>query len=157
MTTTSGPIEVARNAWGVILHHPAWQTVELTWLPSARQMSDSGFRATLELLASVGEQVRPRCMLIDATEFDHAFGAGTLDWREQYIIPRYNAAGVSRFAFIVPEGTPGTVETGASPHVEGSASFPTGWFQSRERAYAWLEEPVTWSGSGGQRRQDIVM
>jgi len=134
------PIEVARNEWGAILHHPDWHTLELKWFPSTRQMTDDDFKATLELHASQAERLKPIAfMLIDATEFFHTFGDdGVMTWRDEQIIPRYNTAGVTKFAFHVPPGAPGTVESGGTPAVEGRANFPTGWFSTRQRAYAWL-------------------
>jgi hypothetical protein len=132
--------EVARNQWGVIVDHPQWRTLELTWLPSTREMSDDGFKETLQLLASEGERLRPEYMFIDSVEFFHQLGEGVLEWRDEHVIPRYNAAGVKRFAFLWPEGMPNTVESGAQPQVEGRAAFPTGWFTTREKAYAWLAE-----------------
>lgn len=144
MPTESAPagesIEVARNDWGVFVHHPRWRTLELRWLPSTREMSDEGFKQSLELLATEGERLMPAYMFIDATQFFHQLGAGVLDWRDEHVVPRYNAAGVKRFAFLVPQGTPNTVESGAEPRVEGPANFPTGWFDSREKAYAWLSD-----------------
>jgi hypothetical protein len=65
-------------------------------------------------------------------------GTDVMDWREVHVIPRYNAAGVTRFAFLMPAGTPNTVEWDAATHVEGRATFPTGWFTTLEEAYAWL-------------------
>jgi len=102
-------------------------------------MDDDGFKATLQLLAGAGETTRPAYMLIDATEFRHRPGEGVMEWRDEHIIPRYDAAGVTKFAFLVPEGTPGTMEAGGAPAVEGPASFPTARFTSREAAYRWLE------------------
>ena len=134
------PVEVARNEWGVILNYERWHTLELSWLPSTSGMSDDGFKETLDLFAAEGERAKPVYMLIDATEFDHELGEGVLAWRDHEIIPRYNAAGVKKFAFLWPDGTPGTVESGGSPRAEGSANFPTGWFTGRERAYQWLME-----------------
>jgi hypothetical protein len=134
------PVEVARNQWGVVLNHEQWRTLELTWLPSTAEMSDKGFKETLALLAVEGERIKPGFMMIDATEFQHELGDGVLEWRDREIIPRYDAAGVKKFAFLWPEGTPGTVESGGTPKPEGSASFPTGWFTGRERAYQWLTE-----------------
>lgn len=134
------PVEVGRNAWGVLLNHERWRTLELTWLPSTSSMSDDGFKETLQLFAAEGERAKPDYMLIDATEFHHEVGAGVLEWRDREIIPRYNSAGVRKFAFVWPEGTPGTVESGGTPKPEGSADFPTGWFTGRERAYRWFME-----------------
>jgi len=137
---TADPEEVARNPWGVVRHHKRWRTLELEWLPATRDMDDEGFKETLRLFAGAGERVKPSFMLIDANEFHHTFGEGVMEWREEHIIPSYNAAGVTKFAFLVPAGTPGTVEAGGTPQPEGQAHFPTGWFTSRERAYQWLAE-----------------
>jgi hypothetical protein len=134
------PAEVARNRWGVVLNHERWRTLELSWLASTSEMSDEEFKQTLELFAAAGERVKPAYMIIDATEFQHQLGVGVLEWRDQEIIPRYNSAGVTRFAFLWPEGTPGTVESGGTPKPEGPANFPTGWFTGRERAYQWLTQ-----------------
>ena len=134
------PVEVARNEWGIILNHEQWRTLELSWLPSTREMSDDGFKETLSLFAGEGERLEPTYMVIDATEFHHEFADGVMEWRDEQIIPRYNAAGVKKFVFLVPEGAPGTVEAGGTPQVEGPANFPTGWFSGRERAYQWLIE-----------------
>jgi hypothetical protein len=134
------PIEVARNQWGVVLDYEQWRTLELTWLTSTSEMSDDGFKETLELFAAEGQRVKPRYMIIDATEFQHELGEGVLEWRDREIIPQYNAAGVRKFAFLWPESMPGTVESGGTPKPEGPANFPTGWFTARERAYEWLME-----------------
>ena len=132
--------ELVRNEWGVILRHADGGPLELRWLPTTASMTDGGFMATLCLFVHEAERIRPRTLLIDATEFHHEFGPGVMEWRDENIIPRYGEAGVKKFAFIVSPGFPGTVEAGAQPAVEGSATFPTGWFSTRERAYQWLAE-----------------
>jgi hypothetical protein len=132
------PVEVARNPWGVVINHEKWRTLELNWLPSTTEMGDDGFKETLVLFAAEGERIKPGFMIIDATRFHHQLGDGVLKWRDREIIPRYNSAGVKKFAFVWPEGMPGTVESGSTPAPEGPANFPTGWFTSRERAYQWL-------------------
>jgi hypothetical protein len=133
------PVEVARNQWGVVLDHRGYGTLELRWLPTTREMGDDGFKETLELLAGETERLRPSNLLVDSMEFFHRMGEGVNEWRDANIVPRYNAAAVRKFAFIVPEGVPGTVESGGVPAVDGPANFPTGWFSSRERAYRWLQ------------------
>jgi hypothetical protein len=137
-TEQAHPMEIGRNPWGVVLDHPAWRTLELRWLPG--DLTDADFKETLDLFAELGEQHNPQFMIIDATDFRHEFGPGVMEWRDEKILPRYGAAGVQKFAFLVKPGFPGTVEAGAQPAVEGPASFPTGWFSTRERAYQWLAE-----------------
>ena len=124
---------VGENEWGRILQHGDAPVLELKWRADV-EMTDAAFMATLSLLASISERRHPSGILIDATGFRHSFGDGVMEWRDQTVIPRYGAAGVRRFAFVVP---------GESPHVgresvEPRAVFPTAWFGSRPAALAWL-------------------
>jgi hypothetical protein len=132
------PQELAANEWGTIIYHPQWTTLELKWGQKTRSMADDEFKKTLEIMADHGLKVRPKYMIIDATEFLHELGEGTLAWRDEHIVPRYNDAGVEKFAFLVTDSMPGTVEKGTAPVPDGPATFPTGWFETRERMYAWL-------------------
>ena len=126
--------ELVRNPWGAILLDEALGVLELRWFPSTEQMTDGGFMATLSLFAWEAEKVRPRGLLIDATQFRHRFGSGVMEWRDAHIIPRYGAAGVRKFAFHMPSGFPGdNVEK-----FEGPAIFPTRWFVDRQAALDWL-------------------
>ena len=132
------PQELAANEWGTITSYPQWNTLELAWSPSTRSMGDDGFKQTLQLLADQGLKARPRFMIIDATQFFHRPGEGVLAWRDEHIVPLYNQAGVQKFAFLAPAGMPGTVEKGGVPAPDGPATFPTAWFETRDRLYAWL-------------------
>jgi hypothetical protein len=132
------PKDVAANAWGTITYYPDWETLELTWRDTTRSMSDQGFKDTLQLLAEQGLEWRPSFMIIDATEFFHDVTTETLSWRDAHIVPCYNQAGIQKFAFLTTARMPTTVEKGAEPVPDGPANFPTGWFETKERMYAWL-------------------
>ena len=132
------PQEVAANEWGTVTNHPQWQTLELKWDASTRSMTDDGFKQTLQILADQGLKVRPRFMIIDSTEFFHRPGEDTLAWRDEHIVPLYNDAGIEKFAFLTTTAMPGTVEKGGEPKPDGPATFPTAWFETKERLYAWL-------------------
>jgi len=127
--------ELVGNEWGVILQHKGLDLLELRWLPSTAEMTDGGFMATLCLFAWEAEKARPRRLLIDATQFQHGFGGGVMEWRDAQIIPRYGAAGVRKFAFHMPAGFP---RAGAE-EIEGPAVFPTKWFVDRQAALDWLQ------------------
>lgn len=129
--------EVARNPWGAILHDADEEILELRWLPSV--MTDNAFKATLALFASEAEKLRPFFLLIDATEFRHSFAPGVMEWRNDAIIPRYGAAGVRKFAFLLPAGVPNTMESGGKEIIDGPAVFPTAWFSVRQNALNWLK------------------
>jgi len=106
--------ELTASGWGTITYHPQWSTLELKWDQKTRSMDDGGFRKTLQIFADYGLQVRPRYMIIDATEFFHTPGEGALLWRDEQIVPLYNEAGVEKFAFLATVSMPGTVEKGAT-------------------------------------------
>ena len=128
--------ELVQNLWGVIVRTKD-DVLELRWLPSTASMSDGGFMATLCLFAWEAERARPLGLLIDAVEFRHAFGRGMMEWRDAHIIPRYGAAGVRKFAFVMPTDFPNA----GKEAVEGPAIFPTRWFVDRQQALDWLGAP----------------
>jgi hypothetical protein len=128
------PTKLSENDWGVILQHDDQDLLELQWLPSSATMTDGGFMATLCLFASEAEKARARRLLIDATQFRHRFGDGVMAWRDAHIIPRYGAAGVRRFAFLMPPGFPDV----GKETIEGPAIFPTKWFVDARDAMTWL-------------------
>jgi len=130
---------LASNAWGEIIHHPNDGILELRWLPT--KMTDAAFKATLALLALEAERVRPPFLLIDATQFRHQFGPGVMEWRDACIIPRYGAAGAKKFAFLMPDGFPDTMEAGGKESHDAAAVFPTAWFSQRQNALTWFRKP----------------
>jgi len=138
MVMPQQPQELAASEWGTISYYPQWNTLELKWDPRTRDMTEDGFKSTLQMLADQGLKVRPAYMIVDSTDFFHTVADGILAWRDQYIVPLYNEAGVQKFAFLVTDAMPGTVEKGVQPGPDGPALFPTGWFETRERLYAWL-------------------
>jgi hypothetical protein len=129
---------LASNTWGEIIHHEPDGILELRWRPV--KMTDGAFKATLALFALEAERMHPSFLLIDATQFRHEFGSGIMQWRDDFIIPRYGAAGVKKFAFHVQEGFPNTMDTGGKESVEGPAIFPTAWFSRRQSALDWFKK-----------------
>jgi hypothetical protein len=133
------PTEVASTEYGVIIHYGEWNTLELKWLPATKDATEVRARDTMVLFAAETEKRRPRFLIVDTTEFLHRWADGMMAWRDKEIIPRYNAGGVTKFAFITGAGAPfPTVESGTDPVPDGPATIPTGRFASRDRAYQWL-------------------
>lgn len=131
-------VELERDDFGAVSHDPDRGVLELEWFETTASMSDDDFKRGLERLAALAEERSVPHVLIDVTRFAHRLSPDLARWREQHIIPRYNRAGVRKFAFLVPVGAPGTVASGSEPAPEGSATFPTGYFDSRDAAYAWF-------------------
>ena len=112
--------------------------IELRWLEEANAMSEAQFRAAIERLADLLERDRLPHVLVDMSSLKFRPAEDFEQWRQAKIIPRYNNAGVSKFAFLVPKGADYTVESGTLPAVEGSATFQTGYFSTREGAVSWF-------------------
>ena len=130
---------VAEDKWGQIIFYDDWNSLELKWLPSTASADDDGVKSTMELFAKEAVDRRHNTLIVDTTEFRHQMGDGMIEWRSERIIPSYNSAGVKKLAFIAGSDFPGqTVESGVEPAPEGPATFPTGWFRTRDRAYQWL-------------------
>ena len=132
---------VASDQWGQLIFYDEWNTLELKWLPTSSDATEAQARGTMALFAAETEKRKPSALIVDATEFLHRWADDMMAWRDKEIIPHYNAGDPAKFAFITGEGVPfPTVETGADPAPDGPATFPTGWFASRDRAYQWLAE-----------------
>jgi hypothetical protein len=108
------------------------------WSEATASMTEEQFRAGVERLADLIEHEHVQNVAVDVAKMAYQPAADFEEWRQAYIIPRYNAAGVSKFAFILPVGAKNIVEDGVAPAPEGKAGFPFGYFSSRERALAWL-------------------
>jgi hypothetical protein len=123
------------DQWGQILNYPSEARVELRWYDTTGDLDGEGFNAFLATFADLVLAARPTTVLVDSSVFAMDMALMDLAWRNANIIPRYNQAGVRRFAFQVPAGMPAI---GAPPAPDGPANFPTGWFASRREALSWL-------------------
>jgi hypothetical protein len=138
MQAKSAIKEVYRDRFGVLLEDSASRLLELRWQEASAAMTDDDFRAWLERYAAEAEARRPANLLIDVTQFRHRPGAEVAPWRDTHIIPRYNRAGVKKFAFLLPPGSPGTASAGNQPEPEPPGTFPTGYFDDRGQIDEWF-------------------
>ena len=127
-----------RDEFAEYFHDPEHAAIEQRWSEATASMSEEQFRAGVARLAELIEREHTSHVLVDVINMGHRPAADFEEWRQTFIIPRYNAAGVSKFAFLSPGGASDTVENGVAPAAEGKARFPTGYFNSRERAFLWL-------------------
>lgn len=127
--------ELYRDRWGVIIAAPDGGRVEINWTEETAEMTGEDFMVWLERFAGFVEAGRYATVLIDARHFRLDPSGLSMDWRDQQIIPRYNTAGVKKFAFVMPPGMPAI---GSEPAMEGPADFPTAYFGELGEALAWL-------------------
>jgi hypothetical protein len=126
---------VYNDAFGSVIDWAADDFVEIRWYDTTKDLSAEGFNDWLAAFAGEVERAGRSGVLVDATQFRMDMSAMDFAYRDANIIPRYNAAGVKRFAFLMPAGM---LTVGAPPAPEGPATFPTGYFDSRPAALAWL-------------------
>jgi hypothetical protein len=130
--------EMHRDAFGVLRHNQDAGILELEWTEGSSGMTDDDFMAWLTRYVDAQESVRAPNLVIDVRRFAFSPGAHVGGWRDQAIIPRYNAAGVRKFAFLLPAGSQGTVAERNEPAPEPPGTFPTGYFDSRAAVDAWF-------------------
>jgi hypothetical protein len=109
--------------------------LEIRWYDATEDMSAKQFQEWLVGFAGEVEKRRRRGVLVDATSFRMDPAKMNEEWRNEHITPRYNAGGLEKWAFHMPEGMPAI---GAPPQREGPAKFTTGYFGRRQDALAWL-------------------
>lgn len=124
-----------QDRWGEILGDGRTRHIEIHWTEETANMSGDDFMSWLERFAAFVEFGQCDTALVDARSFRMDPGSLSMDWRDKNIIPRYNTAGVQRFAFVMPKGMPAI---GADPAPEGPADFPTAYFADPQSAHAWL-------------------
>lgn len=127
---------VYEDEWGAMIDYPDDDYVEIRWYDATARMDKEMFQRWLEGFAGGVEQCRRSGILVDAVQFRMDIANMDGDWRDANIIPRYNAVGVAKFAFLMPQGMPAI---GADPVFEGPARYPTAYFGSRADARAWLD------------------
>jgi hypothetical protein len=133
--TDTAVTQVYEDRFGAVLDHADAGYLEIRWYDTTEGMSESQFQDWLAGFAGEVERLRPANVLVDNTSFlmDPANSNG--EWRDEHIVPRYNAGGIRKFAFHMPEGMPAI---GAPPAPEAPATFPTGYFARRQAALDWL-------------------
>ncbi len=127
--------QVYEDRWGEIFDRPSIDVIEVRWFDTTADMTAPEFQAWLSKFAESVERCGRSGVLIDSTTFRMSPALMDGPWRDANIIPRYNAAGVTKFAFHMPDGMP---RIGEPPTPEAPGRFPTGYFGRRQDALDWL-------------------
>jgi hypothetical protein len=127
--------QLYEDRFGEVFDRRSADLVELRWFDTTAEMTAGQFQDWLSTFAGCVEKCGRSRVLIDSTSFRMNPANMDGEWRDANIIPRYNSAGVAKFAFQFPEGMP---LIGAPPAPEGPARFPTAYFGRRQDALDWL-------------------
>jgi len=132
-----GSTIVYEDEWGEIIDRRDGGVIEIRWFDTTSEMDPGRFNAWLATFAGAVEHSGHSRVLVDSTVFGMPMEQMDWEYRNTQVIPRYNAAGVTRFGFIMPAGMP---LIGTDPAVDGPADFPTAYFGARTDAMAWLTD-----------------
>jgi hypothetical protein len=96
-------------------------------------MTADDFKLALEHLSDhIGEQSATGT-LIDVRSFRFRMTPELDSWRQERIIPAYNAGGLKRFAYVLPPNVPYRPGDGGA-----EARFTTDYFDDLDDARSWL-------------------
>src|SRR5262249_35780517 len=107
------------DRWGAVIDHGDAGYIEIRWYDATEARSAGEWQDWLTHFAGAVERLGRPGVLVDATRFLMDPAKMSLHWRDAHIIPRYNGAGVQKFAFLMPDGMPAI---GAPPAAEGPAT-----------------------------------
>lgn len=117
---------------------PTAGILAIVWKESTASMHDEEFRSALQAFAGAVEAQGAKRVLVDLRGFRHRPGEGIGPWREEQITPRYNAAGVQRFAYVLPKDQEPTPPDAEDRPASPGEAFPTRYFATDEAARTWL-------------------
>ena len=125
------------DQWGECIERPDDRCSEIRWFDTTSDMDGNDFNTFLTRFVEVVEGSALPGALVDAVQFRMGMSKMNVGWRDANIVPRYNASGLRKFAFVMPAGMP---LIGSDPVKEGPADYPTGYFATRQAALAWLAQ-----------------
>ncbi len=128
---------VYEDQFGEVIDRPDSDLIEIRWYDTTSELDGAGFDEWLTGFAGAVEAAGRSNILTDSTAFRMDMAMMSMEFRDANIIPRYNAAGVRKFAFLLPAGAP---PIGAEPVTEGPATYLTAYFGQRAAALAWLAD-----------------
>ncbi len=124
------------DSLGKITYDDEISLLTLEWLESTKDMIAPHFQGILYLLAGYALQKKSIKIFIDARKFlFHPSDELVGPWRTKNISPLYNEAGVKKFAFLYPAGSPTPPTNGQNMPDE---KFPTRFFSSESELRRWL-------------------
>lgn len=112
------------------------KTLELGWKPSTKNMTATDFKAGIYLFACLAMEhdVDNLLVLIYDFGYEGAMSEELTAWRDKNIFPKYNQAGVKKFAFLGNQDQIPPQDPPQSPH----ADFPTRFFANKKDMMQWL-------------------
>lgn len=130
-------MQIAQQPFFTLSHEPDSGILKLVWSENTARMTDEDFKAALVYLAEQTEKLEAKGLLVDVEQFRFNPPSQLGEWRAQSITPRYNKAGVKKFAFV--HGNKFPEKAGDGERYPGE-EFLTHHFSSEDGAKKWLKK-----------------
>ena len=128
-------MELHKDRFSTIAHIPGHAAIELIWTTETAAMNNQDFKDALELFVGYAAEHSAPNLLVDLRPFRHNMTPELGKWRDEVIAPKYNAAGVKKFAYLI-----GSVDSANRPSQNAGEDFVTGYFESTESGRSWFSE-----------------
>ena len=110
------------------------------WKPETKTLTDNDFKEALSNYGGYAFEYGVDSMIVDVRSFIPETGAPSAEvvgrWRSEVIVPRYNKAGIKKFAYLKTPDAPGPQVSEPVRH-EGE-TFTTAVFDAETKMLAWL-------------------
>jgi hypothetical protein len=138
-------MELHKSKYQEVLYLAPESTVSKSWTPLSEDMSEEEFLSEIRILATKVEEVKPFAILDDTTHFAFPITPELQTWVGEEIFPRFIAAGVRRYALIVSSEFIAQLSIEQTMEEAGS-NFQTAYFDSAEKAAAWIQSAAAERG-----------
>ena len=132
-------MQLHQNEFLTLSLEPDTHVLRIDWTDDTGGMSDADFRDALDRFAGFAAEHTTPNLLVDVRQFKFDVPEETGAWRQAEITPRYNSAGVRKFAYILPGAAPLPPEAPADANAGGDR-FATRFFHDEEAAKVWFAE-----------------
>jgi|SRR5579872_1896318 len=130
-------MQIAQQPFFILSYEPDSGILKLVWSEGTARMTDEDFKAALVFFAEKAEEFKAKELLVDVEKFRFNMPSQLGEWRAQSITPRYNKAGVRKFAFV--HGEKFSEKPGDGERYQGE-EFLTRHFSSEQGAKKWLQQ-----------------
>ncbi len=130
-------MRIHHSQYAEISYDSESETLRILWSDKTSEMSAEEFKGYLELMAEFAEKHHTPRILVDLNRFKFSPTTEIANWRERHVAPRYNKAGVEKFAYVLPNDAP----LPPTPEKPPEAHHATRFFNAEDDATAWLLEP----------------
>lgn len=131
-------MELHKNRLYRFVHDPERAAIKFVWSAETARMSDDEFKDALSNFAGFAAEFAASNLMVDLREFRHELSPEAGAWRDEAVTPRYNKAGVRKFAYIL--ATERLPPEDAPPPSSPQERFQTRFFDAESEAEAWFAE-----------------